>query len=161
MKTLATDADYSKGDVLDQMYANSGLFDAKKFGMPGLTIKDLHQETIAEGFRRNDGTDQSLGSRLLYPQLILETLQEPALRDDGSDILSKWDSMIAVNRSVSGTRVDQPTINLTGPEESDVGRITQLAEPETMISMSDQERSVSFKLILKYSLNIQKPESFT
>lgn len=141
VRTLAGDADRSKGDVLDQMYANSGLFDSKKFGMPGMTIKDLSQETIAEGFRRNDGNDQSLGARLLYPQLIIETLNEAAMRDDGSDILSKWESMIAVNRSVSGTRVDQPTINTTGPEESQVGRIAQLAEPETMISITVGERS--------------------
>lgn len=141
VRTLATDADRSKGDVLDQMYANSGLFDVKKFGMPGMTIKDLHQETLAEGFRRNDGSDQGLGARLLYPQLILETMNEAALRDDGSDILSKWEEMVGVSRNVSGTRVDQPTINTTAPEESQSGRITQLAEPETMVSITVGERS--------------------
>ena len=31
----------------------------------------------------------------------------------------------------------------------------------TMVSISDQERKVSRILRLKYSLNIQKPESFT
>lgn len=32
---------------------------------------------------------------------------------------------------------------------------------ETIASITDHERSVSFKLKLKYSLNIQKPASFT
>lgn len=140
-RTLTPNIDRSKGDALDQMYANSGLFDSKKFGMPGYTVKDLASETLAADFRRNDGNDTSLSARLLFPQLILETLSEPVLRDDGSDILSKWESMIAVNRSVSGTRVDQPTINVTGPEESRSGRIAQLAEPETMINITVGERS--------------------
>lgn len=138
---LANDWDPSMGDPLDQMYSSSGLFDSKKFGMPGLTLKDLASETLAAGFRRNDGDDTSLSARLLFPQLILETMNENLLRDDGSDILAIWEDMIAVNRNVNGTRVDQPTINTAGPEESRSGRITQLAEPETMVTISVGERS--------------------
>lgn len=33
-KHVAPDCDYSMGEPLDQMYAQSGLFDARKFNMP-------------------------------------------------------------------------------------------------------------------------------
>jgi hypothetical protein len=141
VRTQAADFDRSKGDVLDQMYANSGLFDQRKFNMPGMTFKEMENEALAADFRRTDGNDTSLGARLLYPQLILETLNTAALRDDGSDIIAKWEGMIAVNRSVNGTKVEQPTIDVTGPEGSRSGRITQLAEPETLISITTGDRS--------------------
>lgn len=138
---LAPDWDASMGDPLDQMYANSGLFDGKKFGMPAMSLKDLANETLAADFRRNDGNDTSLAARLLFPQLILETMNEAALRDDGTDILSTWEKMIGVSRSINGTRADQPTINTTAPEGSSSGRIAQLAEPETMVSITVGEKS--------------------
>ena len=141
MRTQAADFDRSKGDVLDQMYANSGLFDQRKFNMPGMTFRELGSEKLVADFRRTDGNDVSLGARLLYPQLILETLNTAALRDDGSDIIAKWESMIAVSRNVNGTKVEQPTIDVTGPEGSRSGRTSQLAEPETMISITTGERS--------------------
>lgn len=138
---VAADFDASKGDALDQMYANSGLFDSKKFGMPGMTVKDLSNETLAADFRRNDGNDTSLGARLLFPQLILETMNEVQLRDDGTDILSAWESMVAVTRNIVGTKADQPIINTTAPEGSASGRISQLAEPETMVSITVGDKS--------------------
>lgn len=141
VKQLAVGCDYSMGEPLDQMYAQSGLFDAQKFSMPGMSLKDLIAEPLADGFRRPDGSDGSLGARLLYPQLILETMQANALRDDGSDILAIWDRMIAVSRNVNGTKVDQPIIDTTAPEGSRSGRISQLAEPETIVSITTGDKS--------------------
>lgn len=141
VKHVAPDCDYSMGEPLDQMYAQSGLFDARKFNMPGMTLKDLIAEPMADGFRRPDGSDNSLGARLLYPQLILETMQANALRDDGSDILAIWEQMIAVSRNINGTKVDQPIIDTTAPEGSRSGRIAQLAEPETIVSITTGDKS--------------------
>ncbi len=140
-KHLAADADYSMGDPLDQMYANSGLFDGKKFGMPAMTLQDLIAAPLADGFRRPDGSDNSLGARLLYPQLILETMNAQALRDDGSDILSIWEELVAVSRNINGTKADQPIIDATAPEGSRSGRIAQLAEPETLVSITTGDKS--------------------
>lgn len=140
-KHLAPDWDRSMGEPLDQMYANSGLMDGQKFGMPSMTLQDIAGSKLADGFRRPDGSDNSLGARLLYPQLILETMQANALRDDGSDILSIWESLVAVSRSVNGTKADQPIIDTTAPEGSRSGRIAQLAEPETMISITTGDKS--------------------
>lgn len=140
-KHLAPDCDYSMGEPLDQFYSNSGLFDGKKFGMPAMTLKEMIAEPLADGFRRPDGSDNSLGARLLYPQLILETMNAQALRDDGSDILQIWEELIAISRNVNGTKADQPIIDATAPEGSRSGRIAQLAEPETMVSITTGDKS--------------------
>src|SRR5690606_30852205 len=68
-------------------------------------------------------------------------LQMHTLRDDGGDIVSIWESLIAVNRSLDGNKADQPIIDVTEPEKSRSGRITQLAEPETMISITTGDKS--------------------
>lgn len=141
VRHLAPDWDRSMGDPIDHMYAQSGLFDGPKYGMPSMTLKDIASATLADGFRRPDGSDNSLGARLLYPQLILETMQANALRDDGSDILAIWESLIGVSRNVNGTKADQPIIDTTAPEGSRSGRIAQLAEPETMISITTGDKS--------------------
>ena len=93
--------DANKGDLLDQMYVASGLMDSKFGGQP-LNMKDLQKQTLANGFRAPDGNDTSIGARLLFPQMLMETLRENALDDDGSDILSKWAGMVA-----NTTKVDR------------------------------------------------------
>ncbi|MCY1360094.1 hypothetical protein D9M69_467030 [compost metagenome] len=138
---LAPDWDRSMGDPIDQMYANSGLFDGPKFGMPSMTLAELAATPLADGFRRPDGSDNSLGARLLYPQLILETIQANAMRDDGRDILSIWEKMVATTRSLNGAKADQPIIDTSAPEGSRSGRVAQLAEPETMVSITTGDRS--------------------
>lgn len=126
----------AKGDLLEQMFAASDLFRGQVPGVNGLTIADLQKMELADGFRRGDGSEKGLGARLLFPQFILETLRENALKDDGGDIIAQWNSMVALTNNVNGPRAEQPTINTSGPEESRSGRIAQLAEPETMVSIT-------------------------
>lgn len=132
--------DASKGDLLDQLFIKSGLLDSK-YGGNSPSMKSLANMDLNSAFRAPDGGDQSVGARLLFPQLILETVKENALNDDGSDIIQQWNSMIAVNRNIAGKRADQPIINTSGPEESRSQRITQLAEPATMIGITVSDKS--------------------
>lgn len=139
LRSRVTDYDHSKGDVIDQMMTTAMLNDgARDFGS-ALTMAELAGMT--DGFRRPDGTDNSLGARLLYPQMILETLNANLLREDGSDILSIWPRLVALTRNVNGTKADQPIIDTSGPEKSRSQRIAQLAEPVTMISITTGDKS--------------------
>lgn len=141
LKGTLTDCDYTYGEPLDQVMAGSGLLQDKQLGMPSLTAKDLQEGAVAaDKLRAPDGNDTSLGARLLYPQLILETMQQH-LHDDGSDILAKYSEMVAVSRNVGGKKVDQPLIDTRAPEGSRSGEIAQLAEPETMVTITTGERS--------------------
>lgn len=141
LKATLEDCDYEYGQPMDQVMAGSGLLRDKQLGMPSLSASDLHSGIVAQDkLRSPDATDTSLGARLLYPQLILETMQEQ-LHDDGSDILAKYAEMIAVTRNVNGKKVDQPLINTTAPEGSRSGQIAELAEPETMVTITTGEKS--------------------
>lgn len=141
MRRVAPDYDASKGDVIDQMMSQAALLDGVCGYGPAITMKEMAGMTLADGFRRPDSSDNSLGARLLYPQVILETLQANAHTDDGGDILNIWESMIATSRNIVGTKAEQPIIDTRGPEGSRSGRIAQLAEPETMINITTGEKS--------------------
>lgn len=141
LRHKCSDFDVTKGDPIDQMMTHAGMNDGEHRNGPALTMAQMAGMTTAEGFRRPDGSDGSLGARLLYPQLILETMNANALRDDGSDILSIWERSIALTRNINGQKADQPIIDTSAPEGSRSGRISQMAEPETMVSITTGERS--------------------
>lgn len=141
LRTLASDFDLTMGDPIDQMMTNAGMMDGRDRTGPALTMAQMAGMTQADGFRRPDGSDSSLGARLLYPQLILETLNANVLRDDGSDILSIWESFIATSRNLNGQMAQQPIIDTSAPEGSRSGRMVQMALPETMISITTGQKS--------------------
>lgn len=132
--------DPAKGDLLDQMFSASGLLDGQ-YGGNALTFADLQEQTMSNGFRAPDGNDNSIGARLLFPQMILETLRADALKDDGSDIIAQWQGMIATTTNLNGQKAEQPIIDVSAPEGSRSGRIAQMAEPETMISITTGQKS--------------------
>lgn len=132
--------DPEKGDLIDQMYTASGLFDSK-FGGNSPTLKELSKQELANGFRAPDGPGQSVGARVLFPQLILETLKAGALDDDGNDLVSALNKSVAVTTNLNGARADQPIIDARAPEGSDSGRMTQMAEPDTMVTITTSEKS--------------------
>lgn len=135
--------DPAKGDLLDQLYGNSGLFRSKS-GAPAMSMKDLGKQELATEFRAPGGEGPvDAGARLLFPQLILDTLREDALRDDGSDIIRQWNDLVAITHNVNGKRADQPIIDTSAPEGSRSGRIAQLAEPEVMVSITTGSKSHS------------------
>ena len=141
LRHKASDFDASVGDPIDQMMTNAGMMDGENRIGPALTMQQIAGMTQADGFRRPDGSDGSLGARLLYPQLILETMNANTLRDDGSDILSIWESVIATSRNLNGQKAEQPIIDTSAPEGSRSGRMVQMALPETMISITTGQKS--------------------
>lgn len=141
IRNLASDFDVTMGDPIDQMMTNAGMMDGENRIGPALTMAQMAGMTQADGFRRPDGSDGSLGARLLYPQLILETMNANVLRDDGSDILSIWESFIATSRNLNGQNAVQPIIDTSAPEGSRSGRIVQMALPETIVSITTGQKS--------------------
>lgn len=138
-----TDADHTYGSAFDQALAFAGLGKGSQ-GMPSPTMSEVDSGRAAAqaGFRSPDGNGDTntLASRLLYPQAVLETIASE-LRDDGSDIIGKYNEMVAVTRSVGTKKVDQPIINTTNPENSRSGEIAELAEPETLVSITTGDRT--------------------
>lgn len=142
MTANVTDADHTYGDPMTQMMMSSGLVTDRKLGLNSPTMADLANGRLAAeaSFRSPDGADTSLAARLLFPQLVLETMSTH-LHDDGSDLVGKYNEMVSVTRSVNGKKVDQPLIDTRAPEGSRSGESAELAEPDTMVSITTGDRS--------------------
>lgn len=89
---------------------------------------------------RNDGSDRSVGARLLFPELILNIIASE-LDEDNTDIINGFNSMIATTLSVNTPRIDEPIIDYTGPDSSRAAPIAQLAEPKLMATITTSERT--------------------
>jgi len=116
----------------------------KETGMPATNMKEIIHGGIqkqAGTIVRPDGSDRGgVAGRLLYPEVMLQLIQAN-LTENKEDILSPWESAIALRTSVSSPRIDQPTIDVTAPEGSASMPISQLAEPTTMVSITLGERA--------------------
>ena len=137
--------DTKYGTVLEQCMASAGLFvnpDASS-GLRPPSMYDVLEGTSAQlgPISRNEGDNRTgVSGRLLFPAIILE-LVAANLLDNNNDLLAGYDKMIASTVNVNGTRVDQPTIDVTAPESSRAAQIAQLAEPNVMVSITLSEKA--------------------
>lgn len=105
------------------------------------TVLDGGASIMAGPLTRNDGSARNtVSGRLLFPEVILE-LMAAALTDSHDDFLGGYNKMIAINTNVTSPRVDQPTIDVTAPEDSRSQGIAQLAEPSQMVTITLAEKS--------------------
>src|SRR5690606_9994922 len=73
--------------------------------------------------------------RYFFPQVLMDVL-ESQLRDDRSSYTSAFNEMVATTVSVQGPRYDQVVIDYTKPREYRQQPISQLAEPNRLISIT-------------------------
>ena len=101
------------------------------------------------GIVRPDGTSTGVGARLLYPEIVMQ-LTEATLRENYDDFLGTWNSMMAQTASVAGAMFTQPIINLSGPSSTRSNMISQLAEPNSVVSIttSDVSRRIPTRSIM-------------
>lgn len=132
-----------------QMCAQAGLFmkDKPNEGIHTATMNNLFNEKAvtlsdinASALVRDDGSNRALGARVLFPELILQTIAAELDTDD-SDVINGFLGMIATTLSVNTPRVDEPIIDVRGAEQSRAQPIAQLAEPDVMVSISTSERT--------------------
>jgi len=116
----------------------------KDTGVPATSMKEILQggaDKYAGTIVRPDGSDRGgTAGRLLYPEVMLQLIQAN-LNESKEDYLSPWESAIALRTTVSSPRVDQPTIDVSAPEDSAAQVIGQLAEPAVMVSITLGERA--------------------
>ena len=82
-----------------------------------------------------DGNDRSPAGRIIFPEILLRTV-EAELRESKDDYFQMYERMVAMTQVINGPRFDQPIINVSYPEESASNRISELAEPDAMISIT-------------------------
>jgi len=132
--------------AFEQMCVQSGIRVRadKKTGIPATSMKEILDDRpnkYAGVITRPDGSDRGgTAGRLLYPEVMLQLIQAN-LHENKEDYLAPWESAIALKTTVSSPRVDQPTIDVTAPEDSKAQPIGQLAEPAVMVSITLGERA--------------------
>lgn len=136
----------SEGSTLEQFAASAGIrvkADNKR-GIPASSMREIMHggvDKAAGTIVRGTGSDrQTTTGRILFPEIMMQMVNE-VLVTDKEDVLAPWESAIALKTNVVGPRVDQPRINVTGPEASAAQPISQLAEPATMVSITLSDKS--------------------
>lgn len=131
--------DLSKGTVFDQCLLNSGIYmgtdNLRGLGSP--TVKQMFDglQLDMAGIRSPDGKSGNISARILFPQVILETIAENLTKDQ-SDFLSAYNSMVGITRNVASSKVDQPVINTKASEDVEAGDVAQLSEPTSLVSIT-------------------------
>jgi hypothetical protein len=132
------------GTPFEQMMAAEGMFmhADHSYGIRPPSLAEIIEGRAA----MNAGTivrDASPTSRILFPAVFLEAV-ENKLRVDNGSIVAAFDKLIAIDDSIAGARFEQPIINYTQAEKSRHQGIAQNALPPNMmtITTSDVARKI-------------------
>lgn len=126
------------GSVISQIMQNNGLLMGydHRTGLRAPTMQEVLNQGIQMGAITNtDGNDRTPAGRILFPEIVLRTI-EAELRESKDDYFRNYENMVAMTMVVNGPRFEQPTINVSYPEESASNRISELAEPDAMVSIT-------------------------
>jgi hypothetical protein len=154
----AADAGMSVPALLAQKYPT----DAKKYGTAfeqfcesrGLFVRadrsvGIRPPTVAEAMTGSvmlAGTvikEASPASRILFPAVIIEAI-ENKLKFDYTTDAAIFDQLVAIDLSIAGEKFEQPVLNFSKPEGARHAGISQLALPNSMLSItaSDVARKI-------------------
>lgn len=134
--------DQVHGTAMQQMIRASGLSLGRDHEM-GIRPPTVHQVLTGDiAGVRPDGSDRSLGARILFPELLLNAAMS-TLSEDNNDFLNAYDRMHAITHYVDGPRVDQALIDVDGTQtaENAAQPISQSAEPAAMLHIRTSDRN--------------------
>ncbi len=132
------DADFTKGTVFEQAVANSGMLLSGR-RIEGVSAPSM-QEILNSGINMGailapDGNNNNVSARILFPQVILETMRS-YIGSDYSDFVAKYKQLVGLDESVASSKVEQPTIDERANESVESGQIAQLSEPPSLVTIT-------------------------
>ena len=150
--TYETDAE-KHGTAFEQFAAESGLFmhSDNRYAIRPPSMADVLNGTAT----MNAGVivrDANPASRILFPAVFLEAI-ENKLHVDTEGYVAQFNSLIAIEDSITGARFDQPLLNYSNVNARSQA-IAQLSEPSVMmgITVSDISRKIpTFSIGLQIS----------
>lgn len=140
------------GSVFEQVCASEQIFmrDNRQLGIRATTLDDILNRKVNPdaAITTKDGVPTS---RILFPAVVLQAVEDK-LVPDMATAPAAFESMIAVNESISGERYEHPVINYKNPEQARSLGISQLATPSAMmlITVSDKQYTIP-----TYSLGLE------
>lgn len=132
--------------AMAQMAAQVGLTfgSNKSYGIKPPSMHDVMNDNtmLSGGIVRPDGSASGVGARLLFPEILMASIND-TLSEDNGDFLNAMDRLVAVTHNVPGSKVDQPIINHEGTQaDANKARpIAQGAEPAVMLKISVSDKS--------------------
>jgi hypothetical protein len=137
------------GTAFEQFCANSGLFVRanRAAGIKVPTMKDVFSgEAMLDQGSLQAGTvvrDANPASRIMFPAVIVEAIENKLKLDLTTDA-NIFDRLIATELSIAGDKYEQPVLDFTKPEAGRHQGISQLALPNTLMSItvSDVSRRI-------------------
>lgn len=129
------------GSVISQVMQNNGLLMGydHRTGLRAPTMHEMLNQGISmSAITNTDGNDRTAAGRILFPEIVLRTI-EAELRESKDDYFRNYENMVAMTQVVNGPRFEQPSINVKYPEESASNRISELAEPDAMVSITTSQ----------------------
>lgn len=138
------------GTVFSQLLAqcNMNLSKDQTTGLGSATLGDIYKGTGPAAATTHDAVPLS---RILMPAAVLELVEQNRMADTASDVRA-FESMIAVDTSISGNRYEQPVFDASGAESQELSRIDQLQVPNIIGSLKVAERAGS---IPTYSYGVE------
>jgi hypothetical protein len=141
-----------KNSTFDQLCASSGLIVGKdrEFGLRSPTLGAL-LDGKAEFSAASNVLDADPASRILYPAVVLEMMEDAMQVDRESDVV-QFDRMIGMDTSITSNRFEWPVISLKRAEAARARAISQLTEPQLMLTITSADQS---KSLLATSLGLE------
>lgn len=138
--------------TFEQLCVSSGLIVGhnKEFGFKPPTLGAL-LDGRAELSGAANVLDGNPASRLLYPAVVLEMMESAIAQDRESDP-REFDKMVSMDTSITSNRYEWPVINLARSEAARSKAITQLAQPQMMMTITSADSS---KSLLATSLGLE------
>ena len=123
--------------TFDQMCASAGLIvgSNQEFGLRAPMLADVLSGKAE--LNAASTADANPASRILYPAVVLELIENKLAVDRDTDPTS-FDKMVASEISVTSNRVEQPVVNVSNAEVR-AQAISQLAPPKTMLSITTSD----------------------
>lgn len=127
----------------DQLCTSAGLIVGKnqEFGIRSPSL-GLLLDGRAELSGAANVLDADPASRILYPAVVLE-MMESAMAQDRETDPGEFDKMVGMDSSINSNRYEWPVINLARAEAARAKAISQLAEPDMMLTITSADSSRS------------------
>jgi hypothetical protein len=153
------DADTSRGTAFQQILASEGIVvkDNKEFGIKATSLDAMLNGTTMSAAGGAIVKDALPASRILFPATFLQYIEDKLVADL-SVTPNAFEGMIAVDDSINNDRFERPVLNFSKPEAARHAPITQLALPNTMLSITVSDIS---KKIPAFALGLEVSDQAT
>lgn len=128
------------GSAYEQLLEQTGIMvkGNKEFGLRASRMDDVLNPKGADSAITRDGIP---ASRLLYPAVILDII-ENKLSVDLTTNPNALTGMLAIDESINGDRWERPVLDFTNPEAARSAPISQLALPNSMMTITASDKSM-------------------